>query len=205
MECKCCGLTLVSAPHLARSYHHLFPLPAFKEVCLSFYQTVPMFFLFSAVPATGILKKNLFLFPIVTRALWTWVLVPLRLKLESCVVKSPISLTMSLQGLGVSLPKFLLGYAENHFHVESAGTPFCSSSSNPSGLKPASLAFAGWRRTEETLACTNVRTARRSSAPTATCSSTSHFIRVRVRKIRRTWWQNLIGATRNVLTRKFLP
>ena len=49
---------------------------------------------------------------------------PLRLKLESCVVKSPISLTMSLQGLGVSLPKFLLGYAENHFHVESAGTPF---------------------------------------------------------------------------------
>lgn len=32
VECKCCGLTLVSAPHLARSYHHLFPLPVFKEV-----------------------------------------------------------------------------------------------------------------------------------------------------------------------------
>ncbi|KAH3827488.1 hypothetical protein DPMN_129423 [Dreissena polymorpha] len=26
VECKACGLTLVSAPHLARSYHHLFPL-----------------------------------------------------------------------------------------------------------------------------------------------------------------------------------
>lgn len=26
------GLTLVSAPHLARSYQHLFPLPAFEEV-----------------------------------------------------------------------------------------------------------------------------------------------------------------------------
>jgi transcription factor Ssl1 len=26
------GLTLVSAPHLARSYHHLFPLDAFKEI-----------------------------------------------------------------------------------------------------------------------------------------------------------------------------
>ena len=25
------GLTLVSAPHLARSYHHLFPLPVFAE------------------------------------------------------------------------------------------------------------------------------------------------------------------------------
>lgn len=26
------GLTLVSAPHLARSYHHLFPLDAFQEI-----------------------------------------------------------------------------------------------------------------------------------------------------------------------------
>ncbi len=34
VECKACGLTLVSAPHLARSYHHLFPLPAFIEVSL---------------------------------------------------------------------------------------------------------------------------------------------------------------------------
>lgn len=32
VECKACGLTLVSAPHLARSYHHLFPLPGFNEV-----------------------------------------------------------------------------------------------------------------------------------------------------------------------------
>uniref|UniRef100_UPI00398E8B76 general transcription factor IIH subunit 2 n=1 Tax=Pristiophorus japonicus TaxID=55135 RepID=UPI00398E8B76 len=34
VECKVCGLTLVSAPHLARSYHHLFPLDAFKETSL---------------------------------------------------------------------------------------------------------------------------------------------------------------------------
>eukprot|EP00112_Aurelia_sp_Birch-Aquarium-sp1_P007555 Seg1823.9 transcript_id=Seg1823.9/GoldUCD/mRNA.D3Y31 product="General transcription factor IIH subunit 2" protein_id=Seg1823.9/GoldUCD/D3Y31 len=32
VECKICGLTLVSAPHLARSYQHLFPLEVFKEV-----------------------------------------------------------------------------------------------------------------------------------------------------------------------------
>lgn len=31
MECKQCGLTLVSAPHLARSYHHLFPIKQFIE------------------------------------------------------------------------------------------------------------------------------------------------------------------------------
>ncbi|XP_041042248.1 general transcription factor IIH subunit 2 isoform X2 [Carcharodon carcharias] len=34
VECKVCGLTLVSAPHLARSYHHLFPLDAFRETSL---------------------------------------------------------------------------------------------------------------------------------------------------------------------------
>lgn len=28
-ECTLCGLTLVSSPHLARSYHHLFPVPLF--------------------------------------------------------------------------------------------------------------------------------------------------------------------------------
>jgi len=39
VECKCCGLTLVSAPHLARSYHHLFPLPAFTEVPLKDVET----------------------------------------------------------------------------------------------------------------------------------------------------------------------
>ncbi|XP_065891193.1 general transcription factor IIH subunit 2-like protein isoform X2 [Dysidea avara] len=35
VECKTCGLTLVSAPHLARSYHHLFPLKCFSEVFLT--------------------------------------------------------------------------------------------------------------------------------------------------------------------------
>uniref|UniRef100_A0A8C4QNT2 General transcription factor IIH, polypeptide 2 n=1 Tax=Eptatretus burgeri TaxID=7764 RepID=A0A8C4QNT2_EPTBU len=34
VECKICGLTLASAPHLARSYHHLFPLEAFEETLL---------------------------------------------------------------------------------------------------------------------------------------------------------------------------
>ncbi|XP_794347.2 general transcription factor IIH subunit 2-like isoform X1 [Strongylocentrotus purpuratus] len=31
VECRVCGLTLVSAPHLARSFHHLFPLDRFEE------------------------------------------------------------------------------------------------------------------------------------------------------------------------------
>uniref|UniRef100_A0A0D9ZN03 Ssl1-like domain-containing protein n=1 Tax=Oryza glumipatula TaxID=40148 RepID=A0A0D9ZN03_9ORYZ len=31
-ECRTCGLTLVSSPHLARSYHHLFPVQPFDEV-----------------------------------------------------------------------------------------------------------------------------------------------------------------------------
>ncbi|GMH28846.1 hypothetical protein Nepgr_030689 [Nepenthes gracilis] len=31
-ECCICGLTLVSSPHLARSYHHLFPISPFDEV-----------------------------------------------------------------------------------------------------------------------------------------------------------------------------
>lgn len=35
VECKACGLTLVSAPHLARSFHHLFPLDCFNEVSVS--------------------------------------------------------------------------------------------------------------------------------------------------------------------------
>lgn len=34
-ECRICGLTLVSSPHLARSYHHLFPVTLFDEVSLS--------------------------------------------------------------------------------------------------------------------------------------------------------------------------
>ncbi|CAD5122231.1 DgyrCDS10680 [Dimorphilus gyrociliatus] len=31
-ECQVCGILLVSAPHLARSYHHLFPLAPFNDV-----------------------------------------------------------------------------------------------------------------------------------------------------------------------------
>ncbi|KAF6137412.1 hypothetical protein GIB67_036449 [Kingdonia uniflora] len=31
-ECQICGLTLVSSPHLARLYHHLFPITPFNEV-----------------------------------------------------------------------------------------------------------------------------------------------------------------------------
>ncbi|KAH8869406.1 General transcription factor IIH subunit 2 [Schistosoma japonicum] len=30
VECNVCGLTLVAAPHLARAYHHLFPLDLFE-------------------------------------------------------------------------------------------------------------------------------------------------------------------------------
>lgn len=34
LPCSCfvCGLTCVLSPHIARSYHHLFPLPVFEEV-----------------------------------------------------------------------------------------------------------------------------------------------------------------------------
>lgn len=32
VNCKVCGLLLVSSPLLARSYHHLFPVPPFTEV-----------------------------------------------------------------------------------------------------------------------------------------------------------------------------
>ncbi|KAK9744789.1 Ssl1-like [Popillia japonica] len=32
VECRSCGLTLVSAPHLARSYHHLFPAASYREI-----------------------------------------------------------------------------------------------------------------------------------------------------------------------------
>ncbi|GAU17862.1 hypothetical protein TSUD_329880 [Trifolium subterraneum] len=31
-ECRICGLTLISSPHLARSYHHLFPIVPFAEI-----------------------------------------------------------------------------------------------------------------------------------------------------------------------------
>ncbi|KAL6199978.1 hypothetical protein ACLB2K_029760 [Fragaria x ananassa] len=36
-ECRICGLTLISSPHLARSYHHLFPIVPFDEVCMSLF------------------------------------------------------------------------------------------------------------------------------------------------------------------------
>ena len=32
VDCAVCGLKLVLAPHLARSFHHLFPVPPFEEV-----------------------------------------------------------------------------------------------------------------------------------------------------------------------------
>ena len=31
-DCAVCGLKLVLSPHLARSFHHLFPIPAFQEL-----------------------------------------------------------------------------------------------------------------------------------------------------------------------------
>lgn len=34
-ECHVCGLTLVSSPHIARAYHHLFPVRPFEEVASS--------------------------------------------------------------------------------------------------------------------------------------------------------------------------
>ena len=33
-DCGVCGLMIVSAPHLARSYHHLFPVKPFTAVCV---------------------------------------------------------------------------------------------------------------------------------------------------------------------------
>ncbi|KAI5668123.1 hypothetical protein M9H77_17976 [Catharanthus roseus] len=40
-ECRICGLTLVSSPHLARSYHHLFPITPFDDVSLSYINNQP--------------------------------------------------------------------------------------------------------------------------------------------------------------------
>lgn len=34
-ECHVCRLTLISSPHLARSYHHLFPVPPYEELSTS--------------------------------------------------------------------------------------------------------------------------------------------------------------------------
>lgn len=47
VECKACGLTLVSAPHLARSFLHIFPLDPFEEIspvsctCFGCHKTLP--------------------------------------------------------------------------------------------------------------------------------------------------------------------
>lgn len=41
-ECAICELTLVSSPHLARSYHHLFPLKPFVEKTVSLDEASPL-------------------------------------------------------------------------------------------------------------------------------------------------------------------
>lgn len=47
VECKACSLTLVSAPHLARSFLHIFPLEPFEElepvscVCFGCHKSLP--------------------------------------------------------------------------------------------------------------------------------------------------------------------
>lgn len=33
-DCDICGLMIVSSPHLARSYHHLFPVKPYQAVCV---------------------------------------------------------------------------------------------------------------------------------------------------------------------------
>merc|ERR1712099_193166 len=33
-DCTVCGLALISSPHLVRSYHHVFPVPEFKEIMI---------------------------------------------------------------------------------------------------------------------------------------------------------------------------
>lgn len=35
-DCDICGLMIVSSPHLARSYHHLFPVKPYKPVYVSY-------------------------------------------------------------------------------------------------------------------------------------------------------------------------
>lgn len=36
-DCDVCGLLVVSSPHLARSYHHLFPVGGWSAVCAPFF------------------------------------------------------------------------------------------------------------------------------------------------------------------------
>lgn len=55
VECKQCGLTLVSAPHLARSYHHLFPLKPFIEREVT---TIAVKVCFACAKAFGRMEKH---------------------------------------------------------------------------------------------------------------------------------------------------
>ncbi|KAF5396743.1 hypothetical protein PHET_10263, partial [Paragonimus heterotremus] len=41
IECSVCGLTLAAAPHLARAYHHLFPLDTFDVTNSSYHVSDP--------------------------------------------------------------------------------------------------------------------------------------------------------------------
>ena len=43
VECQVCGLTLVSPTHLARSYHHLFPVDMFQELTHKSEETILCF------------------------------------------------------------------------------------------------------------------------------------------------------------------
>jgi len=55
--CKTCGLTLISSPHLAKSYHHLFPVPMYVEMEVA-NTTIKCFGCFELVdPDTALLLK----------------------------------------------------------------------------------------------------------------------------------------------------
>lgn len=62
VECKACGLTLVSAPHLARSFLHIFPLEPFEEIdpvdciCFGCHKSLP-----DTHKHVGLKKSKLFL------------------------------------------------------------------------------------------------------------------------------------------------
>ena len=50
-DCTVCGLKLVLAPHLARSFHHLFPVPAFADV------PIDVFLSASTIPSKSLSDK----------------------------------------------------------------------------------------------------------------------------------------------------
>ena len=52
-SCHVCGLTLVSSPHLARSYHHLFPIKPFVEVAAEALTQAMVGFLILSMPPHG--------------------------------------------------------------------------------------------------------------------------------------------------------